>query len=299
MKVAIGHSDDVDSSDAIDDILTQCEASLGSSLPAAGLIYIAMEHEYQVILDRVMSRYPDLHLIGCSTDGELSSIHGFSEDSIVLILFQSEQVEFGSGIGENVTSQPAQAGSDAVAMATSGITKELRLCIAHPEGIGIDTLVVLDSLVEHLATEIPICGGLAGDQAQFTGTYQFYKNQVFQNAMPVLLMAGPLEVTTGVDSGWVPLGPYHKVTRVEGSILHTIDDRPANEIWEEYFGTVRHISRHHGFAVYPDPETVNTSVDYQDLPAAEVSCYDKLDYYMSMPAVFQGRRQHGCSESGC
>lgn len=287
MKVAVAHSDDVDSADAITEILQQCEEQLGGTSPDAGLIYIALDHDYQVILDQTMSRYPDLHLIGCSTDGELSSAHGFAEDSVVLILFQSDRIEFGSGIGEGVTSETDRAGRDAVAMAKSGITQELKLCIAHPEGLGVDSLVLLDSLVEELETDIPICGGLAGDQARFQGTFQFYKNRVYEKSVPVLLMAGPLKVVTGVDSGWMPLGPYHRVTKVAGSTVYTIDDRPANEMWEEYFGSVDHISRHHGFAVYPDPETVDTTVPYQDLPVNDDSCYDQLDYYMSMPAVFQ------------
>ena len=45
-----------------------------------------------MILAAVLVTFSRLELIGCTTDGELSSEHGFSEDSAVLCLLAGDDV---------------------------------------------------------------------------------------------------------------------------------------------------------------------------------------------------------------
>ncbi len=286
MIVAVGHSEDIDSGDAADSILDQCLAKLGDTVPRAGLLYASIDQEHQVILDRVMDRFPEIHLVGCTTDGELSSEAGFSEDSIVLMLFASDHVEFGSGIGKDLREDTGRAVREAVEAASSGLTKPVRICITNPEGLNINSLDMLAELSKELGDDVPICGGLAGDQERWTGTYQFFGREVLTNSIPVLLFAGPLNVITGIDSGWVPLGPYHHATKVAGNVLYTIDDEPANSVWERYFGSTQHISRHHGFAVFPDASVTETTESLTPVYELE-NPYKDLNFYMSHPAVFQ------------
>ncbi|MFV1981552.1 MAG: FIST signal transduction protein [Rhodothermia bacterium] len=221
MKVVVGHSEDVDSESAIEEVLDACAASLNGITPQAGLLYVAIDHDFQLILDRIMARYPDLELVGCTTDGEISSTVGFAEDSVVLMLFHSDSVHFGAGIGESVREGPALASQQAVAMASEEL-------------------------------EGPVCGGLAGDQVRFDTTYQFYKSSVLTNSVPVLLFAGPLNVSAGVDSGWEPLGGVYRITHAEGPTVYTIDDKPASEVWLRFFGSLEFHSYSHTVAVFPN-----------------------------------------------
>lgn len=48
LKIVVGHSEDVDSKDAITDVLNQCKKQLGSLIPQAGIVYCAMDNEKNI-----------------------------------------------------------------------------------------------------------------------------------------------------------------------------------------------------------------------------------------------------------
>ena len=72
-QAILGHSTDVDSEDAIQDIIEQCKDQLADEPPQAGILLAAVDFEYSLILDRIQTAFPDIQLIGCTTDGEMSS----------------------------------------------------------------------------------------------------------------------------------------------------------------------------------------------------------------------------------
>ena len=251
MVAATGHSEDLDSADAIGEALDQCAEALGKVVPQAGLLFAGIGHDHQALLDAVEARYPGLQLIGCTTHGELSS-DGFAEDSVALMLFHSDRVEFGAGVGEGVRADPVGAAQAAVATARSGLTQPVRLGLTVPEGLGIDVKTVTDTLHAALGPEATVCGGMAGDQLRFEQAYQFCNGRVYSDAVPVLLLAGPLQVATGVDSGWVPMGGEHRLTKAEGQTIFEIDGKPVRDVWMQYFGSLELHGARNQFALYPE-----------------------------------------------
>lgn len=78
-KVVVGHSDDPDSQCAIESVLEQCLKDLTNILPQAGILFAAIDFEHTLILKHIHQSFPKLELIGCTTDGEMSSELGFSK----------------------------------------------------------------------------------------------------------------------------------------------------------------------------------------------------------------------------
>src|SRR5688572_28332537 len=95
----VGHSEDLETSDADADGLVQCRERLKGTAPTAGLLFAAIDFDHQVMIDRINREFPGIQLIGCSTDGEISSELGFREDSVTLILFASDTVDITAGLG--------------------------------------------------------------------------------------------------------------------------------------------------------------------------------------------------------
>ena len=249
MKVGVGHSEDVDSADAIQEVLDTCSQQLGGATPQAGILFSALDHDHQALVDGIMDRYPDLELIGATTDGEVSSTLGFAENSVTLMLFNSERVSFAAGVGRDVSENPERAGRQAAEMAMARLQGAPRLCIATPEGLLGDVRSALEGIAAVLGAVVPICGGLAGDQLSLSGTFQFYKSEVLSQALPVLLFSGPLVVSTAIGCGWQPIGAKHLVTDADGGIVKEIDGKPAIKIYEDYIGS---FSMSHPLIVYPN-----------------------------------------------
>ncbi|HUF09756.1 MAG TPA: FIST N-terminal domain-containing protein [Rhodothermales bacterium] len=249
MKVGVGHSEDVDSADVIQEVLDACAEQLGGVTPQAGILFSALDHDHQALVDGVMDRYPDLELIGATTDGEVSSAIGFAENSVTLMLFQSDKVSFAAGVGRDISDNPERAGRQAAEMAMAGLDGAPRLCVATPEGLFADIESALKGMAGVIGPDVPICGGLAGDQLSLSGTFQFHKREVLSQAAPVLLFSDPLVVSTAIGCGWQPIGAKHRVTDVDGAVVKEIDGKPAIEIYEEYIGS---FSISHPLIVYPN-----------------------------------------------
>ncbi|WP_412061284.1 FIST signal transduction protein [Rubrivirga sp. IMCC45206] len=251
MTVATGHSQDLDSADAIAEALDACAAALGGKTPQAGLLFAGIDHDHQALLDGVEARYPGVQLVGCTTHGELSS-DGFAEDSVVLLLVHSDHVRFRAGVGTDALAEPRAAARQALAMARDGLGDAPALCLTLPEGLGLDAAAVLDTLGTDLGPDVLVYGGFAADGLRFDRTVQFCNGAVYVGAVPVLLVAGPVRVSTGVASGWEPIGDALRATRVDGLVLHEIDGQSPRDVWVRYLGSADLLGTRGVLAVYPD-----------------------------------------------
>lgn len=234
LSAVVAHSLDPDAPEAIAEILEQCQQQLQGKTPQAGLLLSAIDQDPQPLLDGVMDAFPELALIGGTTDGELSSVQGFQQDSVCLMLFCSEHLSFQAAVGRAVSSNPAAVTQAAVQQARDRLPSPPKLCLTVPEGLRANASAVLRGLVAALG-EVPVVGGIAAEGPQARQTYQFCGREVLSDAVPILLVGGPLLVSHGFASGWTPMGRSGVVTQVEGNIIHTIDDQPAIVFYQNYF----------------------------------------------------------------
>jgi hypothetical protein len=232
----VGHSEELDALSAAEEVLAQCQKGLGGTPATAGLLFAAIDFEHQVLLDEINGHFPGIELIGCTTDGEISSELGFREDSVTLILFASDTVDITAGLGRGLSTDVAAACRSAIDTARARSARPARLCIATPEGLTAEGHSVTATLQEALGLGTPVFGALAGDQWRLKSTRQFFGTEVLQDSIPVLLLSGDLHFSYGVATGWHQVGDVGRVTRADGAVVHTIDDAPAIDFYRKYLG---------------------------------------------------------------
>jgi hypothetical protein len=236
LKVAVGHSSDPDSLEAVYEVLGQCQAALAGQTPHAAVLFAAIDFEHQLILDCINEAFPGIELIGGTTDGEVSSVLGFQQDSLTLMLFYAKDIEFCAEVGRTVSQSPIDIAQQTADRAKQRLSNPLKLCITTPESLTTSASAILEGLKKSLA-EIPILGGTTGDQTHIQKTFQFFKTEVLTDSVPILLMGGSLLFSHGVSSGWCPLGKQSVVTRVEKNVIYEIDEKPALDFYHYYFDT--------------------------------------------------------------
>jgi len=232
----IGHSDDIDADGALAQLLEQCTTALGDRTPQAGLMFAGHEMDHAVLLGGVCDAWPGIELIGCTTDGEISSRLGFRQDSVVLVLFGSDVIEFAAGIAQGLGGDVMDACSRAIDMARRTVTQEPTICLALPESLTASGQAVVEALSDLLGGDVPVFGATSGDGYQLSKTYQFCGRDVYSDSVPVLLLSGPLVYSAAVESGWAPLGEPGVVTRSDSTLLYEIDGRPAMEFFRRFLG---------------------------------------------------------------
>lgn len=234
LKVAVGHSNDPNSSEAVDEVLTQCQNSLAGEKPQAGILFAAVDFDHGLILNRINQFFPGIELIGGTTDGEISSVLEFQQDSLTLMVFSADDIEIRAAVGRDVHENPIAIAQQTVELAKQSLTTPVKFCIATPESITTNASSVLQGLKLGLGT-IPIFGGATADRRDAKCDFQFFKTEVLSNSVPVLLFAGNILFSHGVASGWHPIGKQGVVTKVEGNIVYAIDGKPALEFYHYYF----------------------------------------------------------------
>ncbi len=235
-KVAVAHSIELDSADAVADVLAQCREQLREMKPQAGILFAGIDHDFELILQEICAAYPEIELIGCTTDGELSSVHGYTDDSITLMAFVSDKLSFKAGIADKVSRDTVDTVKKAVDSTVSQLQSKPTICIITPSGLTASADIMLEGLKLSLGETFPVFGGLAGDQWHFDCTYQFYNNSLFTDALPYLFISGPLLYSSAVETGWTPIGRRERVTKSDNRVVYQIANDTALQFYNHYLG---------------------------------------------------------------
>ncbi|MDP8203391.1 MAG: FIST N-terminal domain-containing protein [Candidatus Tenebribacter mawsonii] len=230
------HSEEIDTEDAVKELIEQAESKLNGRIPNACILFSAIDYEFQTFLDEITMKWNGIQLVGGTTDGEMSSELGFAEDSVVMLLFKSDSIVFSAGVGDSLSEDIDNACKKAVVEATEGFDSEPRLCFTIPGNVGTQNDKIIASLKNLLNDKVPIFGGVPGDQWRFKVQYQFCGNKVYTDSVPILLFSGSFVFEYGVDSGWIPLGEPGKVTKTEGNIVYEINNKPAIDFYKNSLG---------------------------------------------------------------
>ncbi|MEM6253543.1 MAG: FIST N-terminal domain-containing protein [Cyanobacteria bacterium P01_D01_bin.156] len=236
LRFAVGHSNDPDSQCAILEVLEQVHRALDGASPKAGIVFAAIDFDHTLILSRIVEAFPEIDLIGGTTDGEMSSMLGFEQDSLTLMVFCSDKITITAGMGRGVSKDPLAATHAAVQQASVHHKETIQFCISLPESLTISGLVIIESLKQVLGEHVPIFGGLTADQWRSQQTYQFLGTEVCSDAVPVLLFSGPILFSHGVASGWQPIGQLARVTKADKTVVYEIDGQPALDFYSRYLG---------------------------------------------------------------
>mgnify|MGYP002630758375 CR=1 FL=1 len=242
-KAINSHSSDPDTIDACSELIRQIEnQNLDQLTPIAGLLFSCSAHKLDLLLAQINKSYPDIQLLGCTTDGEMTSFGGFVEGSLSLTLFYSDEIGISVGVGHQTSQDPLTSARQAVDSARTGLNAEPILAITLPDGLTAHTYPMLIEMQEILGENVPILGGTSADEVlsakQEYHTYQFVNNELLTDSVPVMLFSGPLLFSIGVQSGWSPLGMNKVVTRQNECKVYELDGEPPLNLYQHYLGKV-------------------------------------------------------------
>lgn len=236
IELVVVHSEDPETGPATAELVERARAKVGGAAVRAAVLFAGIDHDHAAAVGAIVDAFPGVQLIGCTTDGEVSSESGFCEDSLLLLLFVGDGFEASAGLGRGVDVDLAGAARRAVADARAGLTQAPRLCLTTPESLTCDAVSLLEQLRGQVGLDVPVCGGIAGDSWRFKRCLQFCGREVTSDAVPVLLLAGDFKLSYGVASGWTPLATESTVTEVKGNVVARIGDRSAIEYYQQLLG---------------------------------------------------------------
>jgi hypothetical protein len=179
-------------------------------------------------------RFPHAQRVGCTTAGEISS-EGVSNHSTVVTAIHFAHPDF-SVVTANLPDME-HSFSAGLELANKLELNHLKAVLVLGQGVNINGSAMIDGMACRLGKNLPVTGGLAGDDGAFSKTYVLCNDGVFTDRLLAIGFRGENFVFThGSYGGWQPFGPVRKVTCCVGNVLFELDGEPALDVYKRYLG---------------------------------------------------------------
>lgn len=215
---------------------------LVSDLDSTDTLVLAFFDPTQVwdsVVQEVLEAYPKAQIAGCSSSGEIFGSGVYDESfSLMVIKFDKTKLR----LVELNLEEKVDSLSVGRKLGTEVVGADLKYVLLLSDGLNVNGTALaqgVDSITNPKGQNsgVTISGGLSGDGARFSGTWGLTRNGIkTKNVIAVGFYGTSLHVGTGSLGGWDAFGPVRKITLSENNVLHTIDDRPALDLYKEYLG---------------------------------------------------------------
>ncbi|MEO5657475.1 MAG: FIST N-terminal domain-containing protein [Nitrospiria bacterium] len=185
-------------------------------------------------VDHLRNVYPNAHVFGCSTAGEICGVQ-VTDESLVVTAIQFQHTTLkGARMRIDNASNSFHVGEHlAKQLDGEGLVHVLVLS----DGLKINGSELVKGLAAHLPKGVSITGGLSGDGERFSRTLVLWDGPAEPDTVAILgLYGNRLRVGYGSLGGWDPFGPERLITRSSGNVLYELDGRSALELYRQYLG---------------------------------------------------------------
>lgn len=217
--------------------------ALGKSegIPKILIVFGAMRFNHRELLAGISSVAGAVPMVGGTTAGEISTA-GFSTGSVVVMAFSNEDLEFVTGIGQNMSSDETACSMEMANHILNKVAFDPHASLlVFPNGMGGDGLKVLEGLQLVLGKDFEITGGYLGDDERFESTFQYYNGMVYKDAIVGLMVIKKKGFRTGIGvrSGFTSIGNSFICTASEGNVVKEFEHTNALELYKDFLGEER------------------------------------------------------------
>ncbi|SFO04156.1 Uncharacterized conserved protein, contains FIST_N domain [Algoriphagus ornithinivorans] len=225
---------------SVEDIQLALEHSMADQFkPSLAIVFLSIQQDLGAISKLLDEK--GIQVFGSTTAGEF--IDGdIEEGSIVMLLMDMNpayfQVEF-----LEIDPETALEDSKKLGEVSKKLFQNPALIIASG-GIYLDGDQIMEGILQGLEiahssalNEISIFGGMAGDDLLTERPTVFTNGKSKDNALVALIIdKDKIDVRGIATCGWEAIGTSKTVTKSEGNIVYTIDDKPALDMLTKYLG---------------------------------------------------------------
>lgn len=187
------------------------------------------------LIETLTEVFPEAAILGTTTAGEIMD-GGALEQKTVINFTQFEKTVVCSGLVES----NADLYQTGLQLAAKTLRTDTQVAIVFGCGIKDGGAINGEPLLSGFQDTNPkvlIAGAQAGDNGVAKRTFVFTQAGITdQGAAAATLSGSNLTTQNRYNLSWVPLGKEMVVTQAEGTIVHTIDQKPAKEIYAHYLG---------------------------------------------------------------
>jgi len=239
---------------------------LGGNKPTFGIVFCSggkygkNDKKMQKLVDGANSILKDTPWVGCTTAGEISNF-GFTTESCVALVLESEYINFGIGVGENTNEKPKEAGRRAIkdALKKLKVDKYVEPYVRYlaEKKLPVSELIkmrpyhvlmlttgftlkkrgneddIVEGIIDVIGHRVPIIGGSSADDFNLKETYVFSNGKVYTNSVVCTVISSSIKFGEHVSHGYIPTEKSMFVRKTENYTVYELDDKPAFDRYSE------------------------------------------------------------------
>lgn len=189
------------------------------------------EFSYYSILK---NQYPNAIVVICSTAGQISNTTLIEDKNVVVTALEFEKT--------NLKAIEVDILEDDIIVLGQKIKQnlfadDLKSILILSEGSFVNGTELINELIKQTNAQIPIFGGLAGDEFNFEKTIVGLNSVPKQGKIVAIGFYGNnIHFGFGSKGGWTDFGPEREVTSSDKNVLYKIGDKLALDLYKEYLG---------------------------------------------------------------
>ncbi len=207
--------------------------------PSLAIVFLSVKQDREAISKLLDEK--GIQIFGATTAGEF--IDGdIEEGSIVMMLLDMNPAYFKIEFLET-SIQTALADANQLGITGKESFTNPSFMIATG-GVSLDGEQIVEGIIQGFGKttsspgrEVAVFGGKAGDDLLLEAPFVFTNGKSKDNAVVALIIdADKIDVRGIATCGWNAIGTTKTVTKSEGNIVYTIDDKPALDMLMNYLG---------------------------------------------------------------
>jgi hypothetical protein len=200
--------------------------------PTLAILFLSIKQDREAICNLLHKE--GIQIFGATTSGEFISSE-ISEGGITIMLLDINSAYFKIAFQET--------GNSTVFETAKQFGADGKKTFANPAFIiasgwlHTDGEEIIKGIEDGFAGEVPIFGGMAGDDLALREPIVFTHGKSSTTGLVAIIIdQDKIDITGIATCGWKPIGITKTVTRSTGNIVYTIDDQPALDLVIKYLG---------------------------------------------------------------
>lgn len=237
LQIGIGFSKIINPEECAQEAALQARRLINADHADLVLCMTTVHYPPQQILPIIGQHLNPTKMMGCSTTS-LILPESIESRGIAIIALRSKALRCGLGYIEKIdTLPPQQVGEELALHALQDYGKESRqFLLLFIDGKFQQFSNLLKGTQSILGNVFSIVGAGSCDNAQLTEHFQIHQTNASRNSVTGLLLGGLDGTAVTGCHGWRPLGKPRVVTHSTYNVIHTINNKTAFKLYEEYFG---------------------------------------------------------------
>jgi hypothetical protein len=204
--------------------------------PSAQLVFLFGDLEAVEIsggLDVARTLYPNAHVMGCTTGGEIQGTR-VRDGTVVLTAVAFEHT--GVAVGQ-VPVNGEGSFEAGVRLAGTLPPDGLRHVFLLSDGLAVNGSDLVEGISAIFPADVTVSGGLAADCFRFRATHVWCDGPPVQSTVVALGLYGDrLRVGLAASTGWDTFGLDRLITKSRKNVLYEFDGRSALALYKQYLG---------------------------------------------------------------